>query len=127
MAADLGAYAHDPLGEIGYLQWRLFRVGRIVADTGLSALAWSADQAVAALTDLQGFPAAFVTFEADVARMRQSPGAYAAQGVSALAIARARPGRRAYWPAFHRAMLADGPGSSAMLAPPAGGAARCWT
>src|SRR4030095_14389022 len=30
LAADLGAYHDDPLSEIGYLQWRLFRLARVV-------------------------------------------------------------------------------------------------
>jgi uncharacterized protein (DUF885 family) len=116
LAADLGAYAGDPRGEIGYLQWRLFRMARIVADTGQGALGWSADRAVAAVRELQGRSIAFVTIEADVARMRQSPGGDAAQGLGALEIARLRPRRAAAWPAFHRAILADGPWPCAMLA-----------
>src|SRR6185312_3294569 len=30
LARDLGAYRGDPCGEIGYLEWRLFRLARIV-------------------------------------------------------------------------------------------------
>ncbi|WP_068877117.1 MULTISPECIES: DUF885 family protein [unclassified Phenylobacterium] len=115
LAADLGAYAGDPLGEIGYLHWRLFRMARIVADTGQGALGWSADRATAAMTELQGRPIAFTTIEADVARMQRQPGVYAAQGLGALEIARLRPKRSAAWPAFHRAILADGPYPCAML------------
>jgi uncharacterized protein (DUF885 family) len=120
LAYDLGAYAGDPLGEIGYLHWRLFRMGRVVADTGLGALAWSDAQAVSALRDLQGRSIAFVTIEADVARMRASLGIYAAQGLGALEIARLRPLRPAGWPQFHRAILADGPWPCATLAVTAG-------
>lgn len=109
LAADLGAYAEDPRGEIGYLQWRLFRLGRIVADTGLHALGWSRDQAIAAMTDLQGQSVAFITIEADVDRIAATPGKYAAEGLGALALAAWRPRDRARWPAFHRAVLADGP------------------
>ena len=109
LALDLGAYRNDPRGEIGYLQWRLFRIGRIVADTGLHALGWSREKAIAALADLQGFPAAFITIEADVDRMIAQPGKYAAEGLGALALADWRPRDRARWPAFHRAVLAEGP------------------
>jgi len=116
LAADLGAYDGDPRGEIGYLQWRLFRLARIVADTGQGALGWRPPQAVAAMTGLQGRDIAFTTIEADVARMRQQPGVYAAQGLGALEIARLRPRRAADWPRFHRAILADGPWPCAMLA-----------
>ncbi|HLZ75435.1 DUF885 family protein [Phenylobacterium sp.] len=109
LCCDLGAYAGDPLGEIGYLQWRLFRLGRIVADTGLHAMGWSRDQAVAALRDLQGFGAAFITIEADVARIAAQPGKCAAEGLGALSLATWRPADRGRWPAFHKAVLADGP------------------
>jgi uncharacterized protein (DUF885 family) len=109
LCCDLGAYAADPLGEIGYLQWRLFRLARIVADTGLGAMGWGKDRAVAAVRDLQGFDAAFIAIEADVARMAASPGKYAAEGLGALALARWRPKDQARWPAFHRAVLIDGP------------------
>jgi uncharacterized protein (DUF885 family) len=95
-------------------------MGRVVADTGLGALAWSDAQAVSALRDLQGRSIAFVTIEADVARMRASLGIYAAQGLGALEIARLRPLRPAGWPQFHRAILADGPWPCATLAVTAG-------
>jgi uncharacterized protein (DUF885 family) len=116
LAADLGAYAGDPRGEIGYLHWRLFRMARIVADTGQGALGWSADQALASLADLQGRSIAFATMEADVARMRQQPGAYAAQGLGALEIARLRPRRITEWSRFHASILADGPWPCSKLA-----------
>ena len=109
LATDLGAYAGDPVGEIGFLQWRLFRLGRLVVDTGVHALGWSRDQAIAALTDLQGQSIAFVTIEADVDRMIASPGRFAADGLGALTLSRLRPRDRRGWPAFHRAVLADGP------------------
>ena len=109
LAADLGAYADDPRGEIGALQWRLFRMARIVADIGQGALGWSADRAGQAMRDLQGRSIAFVTIETDVARMRASPGVAAAQGLGALEIARLRPRHGGAWPAFHRAILSDGP------------------
>src|SRR5262249_19159694 len=58
LAADLGAYRADPLGELGFLHWRLFRLGRAVADTGLGALGWSRERAVEELRALQGLDAA---------------------------------------------------------------------
>jgi uncharacterized protein (DUF885 family) len=109
LAADLGAYRHDPRGEIGYLQWRLFRIGRIVADTGLHALGWSRERAIGTMTGLQGQSVAFITIEADVDRMIASPGKYAAEGLGALALADWRPRDRGGWPAFHAAVLTDGP------------------
>jgi len=116
LAHDLGSYAGDPLGELGYLHWRLFRMARVVADTGQGALGWSAGQATAGMAELQGRSIAFATIEADVARMRQQPGAFTAQGLGALEIARLRPKHVASWPRFHRAILADGPFPCGMFA-----------
>lgn len=121
---DLGVYDGALEDRLGWLHWRLFRLGRIVADTGMGVMGWSRDEAVARLTRLQGFSIAFVTIEDDVARMARDPGVYAAQGLGALAIAAARPKRRAAWPAFHRAILADGPWPCAMLALRGAGAGR---
>lgn len=125
LAADLGVYAGDPLGEIGSLHWRLFRQARVIADTGQGALGWSHDRAVAEMRELQGRDIAFATIAADVERMRSQPGIVAAHGQGALEIARLRKGRKkASWPAFHRAILADGPWPSAMLAAVAKGGSR---
>lgn len=107
LAFDIGLFRDDPRAELGYLHWRLFRMGRVLADIGQGVLGWSVDQAVATMGGLQGFDAAFVTMEADAARMRAQPGVYAAQGAGALAIVRARPSHRERWRAFHRAILAD--------------------
>ncbi|PZQ59984.1 MAG: DUF885 domain-containing protein [Phenylobacterium zucineum] len=115
LAADLGAYEADPMGEIGQLHWRLFRMARVVVDTGQGALGWSLDEATARLIEMQAHAIAFVTMEADAARMRREPGVFAAQGLGALEIARLRPRRREDWPAFHAAILADGPWPCAML------------
>ena len=111
LAGELGAYVHDPLGELGEIQWRLFRTGRILADIGLNARGWSPDQARATLADLQGFPAAFITFEEDVRRMGQSPGKVAAEGLGALEFARLRGRAGAHFDAtrFHRIVLSQGP------------------
>lgn len=124
LAADLGVYADDPLGEIGSLHWRLFRMARVIADTGQGALGWSVDQAAAEMRKLQGRDIAFATITADAARMRAQPGVFAAQGMGALEIARLRPRGTARLPSFHRAILADGPWPSAMLAAVAKGWSR---
>ncbi|RAK56893.1 DUF885 family protein [Phenylobacterium deserti] len=109
LAADLGAYRADPLAEIGFLQWMLFRVGRIVIDTGLNAHGWTREAAVARMREIQGQSIAFITMEQDVERMIRSPGGYAAQGLGALGLIRMRPADRSRWPAFHRAVLQTGP------------------
>ena len=109
LAADLGAYRSDPLGEIGFLQWMLFRVGRIVIDTGLNAHGWTREAAITQMQDIQGQSIAFITIEQDVDRMIKTPGVYAAQGLGALALIRMRPADRSRWPAFHQAVLQTGP------------------
>lgn len=115
LAADLGAYDGDPRGELGYLHWRLFRMARIVADIGLGARGWTEARAVAAMGAIQGPAIAFTTPAADVARMRQAPGVYAAQGLGALRIASLRPRRPVAWPDFHARLLTDGPWPCVML------------
>ena len=116
LACDLGAYAADPRGEIGYLQWRLFRLARIVADTGLHALGWSRDRALAEMTALQGRSIAFITMEADVDRIIATPARWAAEGLGALEIARLRPRDRRAWPAFHGRLLTTAPWPPGQLA-----------
>lgn len=111
LAAELGAYRTDPLGELGYLHWRLFRIGRVVADTGLHALGWSVDQGVQAMTSLQGQSVAFITIEADVARIARTPGKYAAEGLGAMTLGALRPRNRAAWPDYHRLVLTGAPWS----------------
>ncbi len=46
MGDELGMYADDPFGKIGYLQSIQFRACRLAVDTGLHAKRWSRDQAV---------------------------------------------------------------------------------
>ncbi len=115
LAHDLSVYESDPMALLGYLHWRLFRMARVVVDTGQGALGWSLDEATTKLHELQGRSIAFVTIEADAARMRREPGVYAAQGIGALEIARLRSRRLEQWPAFHAAILNDGPWPCAML------------
>jgi uncharacterized protein (DUF885 family) len=119
LADEAGAFADDPLGRIGYLQWMLFRMARLVADTGIHVQRWSRERAVEEMRALQGDSIAFITIEDDVVRICAQPGAYAAQGLAALRIAELREAtrraaREAFsLPRFHDAMLAHGP-----LSPP---------
>lgn len=119
LADEVGAYADDPASRLGYLQWMLFRFGRVVADTGIHAMRWSRERAVQELRDLQGDSIAFVSIEEDVLRMCAQPGAAAAQGLAAMRFAelreqtRRRLGARFDARAFHTAMLRHGP-----LSPP---------
>lgn len=56
LAQEMGVYADDPLGEIGYLQAALFRAARLVVDTGLHAKRWSREQAIATMSSIDGEP-----------------------------------------------------------------------
>ena len=62
---ELGAYADDPLGRLGYLQAQRFRAGRLVVDTGLHARRWSREQAVDWLMAATGRARDGVTSEVD--------------------------------------------------------------
>ncbi len=55
VADELGVYADDPLGRIGYLQSFLFRAARLVADTGIHHKRWSREQATRYLADTTGY------------------------------------------------------------------------
>ena len=46
LADELGAYADDPVGQLGYLQSIAFRACRMVVDTGLHSKGWSREEAV---------------------------------------------------------------------------------
>jgi len=118
LADEMGAYAEDPLARLGYLQWMLFRMARIVADTGIHALRWPLQRAIDEMRTLQGDSIAFVSIETDVVRFVAQPGAHAAQGLAALHIAELRERTRRETrdfnlARFHDAMLRHGP-----LSPP---------
>ncbi|CAN5451592.1 DUF885 family protein [soil metagenome] len=56
LAQEMGVYADNPLGEIGYIQSSLFRSGRLVVDTGLHAMGWSREKAIATMMEIDGEP-----------------------------------------------------------------------
>ena len=118
LADEIGGFEDDPLGRIGYLQWMLFRYGRIVADTGIHVMRWNRQRAIDELRALQGDSIAFVTIEDDVMRFAVQPGLYAAQGLAAMHIGdlretTRRSARDFTLLRFHDAMLRHGP-----LSPP---------
>ncbi|MBX9747006.1 MAG: DUF885 domain-containing protein, partial [Hyphomonadaceae bacterium] len=119
LAAKHGAFDADPLGRIGYLQWMLFRMARVVVDTGIHALHWGRSHGEAQMRELQGESIAFVSIEEDVLRICVQPGFYAAQGLAALHIedlyerTRRQARDRFSAPLFHSVMLEHGP-----LSPP---------
>lgn len=53
---ELGLYGDDPFGQLGYLQSMQFRACRLVVDTGLHALRWTREQAIAWMVENNGNP-----------------------------------------------------------------------
>ena len=119
LADEMGAFEGEPLARLGYLQWMLFRVGRIVADTGIHVMRWDRARAIAEMQALQGDSIAFISIAEDVERFSVQPGLYAAQGLAALDMhdlresTKRRVGARFDLRRFHSAMLEFGP-----LSPP---------
>ncbi len=54
---ELGMYADDPFGRLGYLQSIQFRACRLVVDTGLHAKRWTREQAIQWMVENNGNPA----------------------------------------------------------------------
>jgi len=87
LADEQGLFADDPAGEIGYLQWMLFRAGRGWIDCGIHLRGWSIAGAVERLAQLQGDPAIFAPFAKDAAHAALDPGGMAGQAWNWQAIA----------------------------------------
>ncbi len=62
---ELGFYADDPYGQIGYLQGQQFRACRLVADTGLHAMHWTREQTIDFLMTESGRGRGAMTSETD--------------------------------------------------------------
>ena len=54
LADELGAYADDPLGRIGYLQSLMFRAARLVVDTGIHSKGWSRERGIQYMMEAYG-------------------------------------------------------------------------
>ena len=54
LADEMGAYADDPFGQLGYLQAYMFRAARLVVDTGLHHFRWSREKAIAYYNEVLG-------------------------------------------------------------------------
>ncbi|MEM9990059.1 MAG: DUF885 domain-containing protein, partial [Pseudomonadota bacterium] len=63
LAAEMGMYDDDPLGNLGRLGAELFRAGRLVVDTGLHHKEWSREEAIAWMVKHTGETEASVTRE----------------------------------------------------------------
>lgn len=71
LGPQLGLY-RDPYTRFGHLQAQMFRAARLVVDTGLHALGWSRDKAIAYMIEQTGHDATFMTAEVD--RYLSQPG-----------------------------------------------------
>jgi len=109
-ADDLGVYADDPLGRVGFLMSYLFRAVRLVVDTGLHHKRWSREQAVDYMVASGAKPVGSANSE--INRYSVMPGQACAYKIGHTVIARlrseaeAKPGfnlRR-----FHDAVLVNG-------------------
>ena len=54
LADEMGVYAEDPLGRLGYLASLMFRAARLVVDSGLHHKRWSREQAIAYMVQTLG-------------------------------------------------------------------------
>jgi uncharacterized protein (DUF885 family) len=65
LADELGAYEHDRVGRLGYLQSIAFRACRLVVDTGIHAKRWTREQGVKFFVDVNGSNPEEVASEVD--------------------------------------------------------------
>jgi uncharacterized protein (DUF885 family) len=63
LADEMGMYANDPFGKIGYLQSATFRASRLVCDTGLHSKRWTREQAIQSMVAATGDQVSNVTTE----------------------------------------------------------------
>lgn len=93
MADEVGMYADDPMGRLGYLQAQRFRAARLVVDTGLHSKRWSREKAIAWMTGATGRSNGAITSEVD--RYCASPGQACGYKVGHTEIVRLRETARA--------------------------------
>ncbi|MDB5420865.1 MAG: Tat pathway signal protein [Brevundimonas sp.] len=65
LADEMGVYADDPWGQLGYLQSFMFRAARLVADSGLHTKRWSREQAVRYMVGTLGDAESTLTTEVE--------------------------------------------------------------
>lgn len=56
LAQEMGFFKDQPAWELGYIHDALLRSGRLVVDTGIHAMRWTREQAVATLHEIDGDP-----------------------------------------------------------------------
>jgi uncharacterized protein (DUF885 family) len=65
LADEMGVYADDPWGQLGYLQSFMFRAARLVTDSGLHHKRWSREQAVRYMVETLGDAETTLTTEVE--------------------------------------------------------------
>ncbi len=112
LADELGIYADDRLGRLGYLQSATFRASRLVVDTGIHHKRWSREQAIQSMMQATGDQESSITTE--IERYSVWPGQACSYMVGRQAINRMRDASRATLgerfdlKGFHDTMLANG-------------------
>ena len=111
-ADEIGMYADDPWGRIGYMHDAMFRGVRLVVDSGMHAMKWSREQALKYYIDTLGDPEAAAITE--VERYCVWPGQACAYMLGKLSILKNREKAKAALGAkfdireFHKAILVCG-------------------
>ncbi|KAK0331914.1 hypothetical protein LTR94_027022, partial [Friedmanniomyces endolithicus] len=65
LADEMGVYADNPWGQLGYIQSFMFRAARLVADSGLHHKRWRRDQAVRYMVEVLGDAETTLTTEVE--------------------------------------------------------------
>jgi uncharacterized protein (DUF885 family) len=84
LAAEMGMYKDDPLGDLGRLQAEIFRAVRLVVDTGIHVKGLSREQAIQYMVENTGMSDTEVTTE--IERYIANPGQACAYKVGELKI-----------------------------------------
>lgn len=63
LADEMGMYANDPFGRLGYLQSMAFRASRLVVDTGIHDKRWTREQAIQSMVQATGNEVSSTTTE----------------------------------------------------------------
>jgi uncharacterized protein (DUF885 family) len=112
MADEMGMYANDAFGKVGYLQSAAFRASRLVCDTGIHAKRWTREQAIDSMYAVTGDQRSSITTE--IERYCVWPGQACAYMVGRQAINRMRDSARQTLgqgfdiKAFHDTILVNG-------------------
>ncbi|MGE0595061.1 MAG: DUF885 family protein [Hyphomonadaceae bacterium] len=112
LADEIGMYADNPLGRLGYLQSAAFRASRLVVDTGMHSKRWSREQAIQSMVEATGDQESSITTE--IERYAVWPGQATGYMVGRQAISRMREeartalGDRFDIKGFHDTVLTNG-------------------